>query len=203
MHFYVFTDGKPLEVHKFPNITPGSEQFEVWTPPVREKPYLWEGEHFYGIMFLVDKAQGSDKPSAQRKMLKMVLDLAFNKPEDNYPRMVRDLIPLFPDYFIVITDRGIRSRHSVILSGCGLKRDSVLTVQSQAVATQCFMNIVHKNLTKKDLTTQEAFQNAFNTGIFDESEYYYAQVPKWYTFAQEHYGPSDDATVTRARLEFD
>ena len=203
MHFLVFTDGVPLEVHQFKQ--PTIKKHYIWEPPVRDKPYLFKAgklmEPIYGFMFTLTDRDREDTenysrfssriPERLRPTLRL-LELVFAQEADDYSKDLRAVQSLFVEDILLVTSRGLRDRGALSYVDITCKADCVLTTHQSVV--KYFMNIVEHNIEKLKQPKQEAFDNALATHIF--GEFYYAQTPSWWTKAAERYGDAFDPKAT-------
>ena len=203
MHFLVFADGVPLEVHQFKQ--PTIQKHYIWQPPKRDKPYLFKAGRFmepiYGFMFTLtdgdrevteNHSRFSDRIPDRLKPTFRLLELIFSQESDDYSRDLRAVQSLFVEDILLVTSRGLRGRSSLSYVDIACKEDCVLTTQPNVV--QYFMNIVEYNIEKLKQSKQEAFDNALATRIF--GEFYHAQTPSWWTKAAEQYGNAIDTKTT-------
>lgn len=211
MHFLVFTDGVPLEVHQFKQ--PTVKKHYIWEPPARDKPYLFKAGKFmepiYGFMFtLTDKDRSdaenysrfSDRIPERLKPTLKLLELVFAQESDDYSKDLRAVQSMFVEDILLVTSRGLRDRGALSYVDITCKADCVLTTKPAVV--KYFMNIVEHNIEKLKQAKQEAFDSALATHIF--GEFYHAQTPSWWTKAAAQYGvASDGSAVARTSSEFD
>lgn len=206
MHFLVFTDGVPIEVHQFKQ--PTIKKHYIWEPPKRDKPYMFKAGKFlepiYGFMFtLTDRdreaienySRFSNRIPERIQPTLRLLEMIFSQDTDDYSRDLRVVQSLFVEDTLLVTCRGIRDRGSLSYVDITSKRDCVLTTQPTTV--KYFMNIVEYNIEKLKQSKQEAFDNALATHIF--GDFYHAQTPDWWAKAAKQYG--DEIDTKAARIE--
>ena len=196
-NFLVFTDTVPLGVHNFPN--PTVENYYVYTPPKRDKPYLFKSgkctEAIYAFLFPMDDKDRSDTQNYSRfsdrkperlKTTLTILDLVFGKDVEDYARLLRNVSQGLSDDILMITERGVRGRMMLNMSDPAPNTDCVLAPKGQRAASMFYMNIVKHNLEKLKQPKQEAFDNACATNVL--GDYLYAKTPRWWEEAFTLYG---------------
>lgn len=204
MHFLVFTDGVPIEVHQFKQ--PTVKKHYIWQPPAQDKPYLFKAGKFmepiYGFMFTLTEKDRSDMENYSRfsdrtperlKPTLKLLELIFSQDSDDYSKDFREVQSLFVEDILLVTSRGIRDRSSLSFKDIACNTNCVLTTQPMIV--KYFMNIVEYNIDKLKQSKQDAFDSALATNIF--GEFYHAQTPDWWTKAAKRYGDAIDTKAPR------
>lgn len=206
-NFLVFTDSVPLAVHNFPN--PTKESYYVYTPPKRDKPYLFKAgkrmEAIYAFLFEMsdadrsntqDFSRHSDRKPERLKTTLTILDLIFGNDVKDYAPLLRQLSQALSEDIFMVTEKGVRVRMMLNMVDPACKTDVVLAPQGQRSASMFFMNIVKHNLEKHKQPKQEAFDNACATNAL--GDYLYAKTPRWWEEAFTLYGTEATRQLPKA-----
>ena len=207
-NFLVFTDSVPLAVHNFTK--PTTQSYYVYTPPKREKPYLFKAgkrtEAIYAFLFPMDDKDRSDTENyslfsdripERLKTTLAILDLAFGKSVSDYAPIFRQIGKALSDDILLITECGVRNRSLLTMQHPASNKNCVLALPSHRNGSQFFMNIVNHNLEHHKQPIQEAFDNACATNVL--GDYLYAKTPRWWEEAFTHYGTEATRQLPKAK----
>lgn len=203
-NFLVFTDGVPVEVHRFKNAT--VENFFIYSPPVREKPYLFKAgkhsEHIYAVLFKMtaeDKSDynnhsvWADRIPRRLKPTLALLNLIFEKDRADYARLIYDVNTLLADDIVLVTNKGVRGIRTLNFLDSAYKADTVVAINEDREGSIYFMNSFNHHLTEMKLPKDEAYANACASGVLGSD--LVAVTPRWWTKAVEQYGTTENPVV--------